>query len=358
MRHLCISFVVWGRTFTDILVTDALPSMLAPGNLPSFAYRRMTEVLIITTGEDEAHIKASAAYERLLRYVPVTFLNFAPAPVQQVVGDMKYVLMTAMHEFMIKYARLKRAAVMMLTPDILMADGAMQRIAQSIDQGKRVMMAHAPMLDRDGFMPEIARWLEAEGRGDDHRHGIIAVPARAMMGMAMRHLHPMTFSYFRESDQFNLFPSFMYWPLGERGLLCRCPHLGPVYFEPENWDAAMFDDSFRTIDQKFIMDACPDLASYDFCSDSDEFLYVEIGPSSKQYPIPDRHFASPADFAVFARRELNAFNLRFFREKVWLHDGIDRADYAGIERESDRFVDQVMDNLALIERAERGILRS
>jgi hypothetical protein len=49
--------------------------------------------------------------------------------------------------------------------------------------------------------------------------------------------------------------------------------------------------------------------------------------------------------------DLNAFNLAFFQEKLWLHSGIDRADFADVERASDRWVARAMEKVALVREA-------
>ncbi len=304
---------------------------------------------LLSSAEIEQRI--APAYERLTRYIPVTFLNFAPKPVKLDPPDLKYWMMTELHKFMISYAKLKDAGIVMLTPDSLMADGALQRLAQSIDNGKRVFMTHAPMLERDGFMPEVEAWLDRHGEREAYRDGVIAIPPRPLMAMAARHYHPMTECYFIGSKRFNHFTSWIYWPLGEQGLLARVAHMGPVFFYPERWDASLFDENFRTIDQTFIAEACPDLSTYDVCTDSDEFLYVEIGPSEKTYPVRQLSYANPLDFGIFAWKHLNAFNLAFFQQKLWLHAGIDRAEWAEVERASDRWVARAMDKVELVREA-------
>ncbi len=344
-----ICFVVWGEAFTRLLLDYALPSLLAPGNLPAFAADRNVEILMITTGSDRRMIEDSPVHDAARRHVAVQFLEFASEPIPLDPPERKFKLMNILHQQMVTYARLRDAGIVMLTPDIVIADGALGRLARSIAAGKRVFMSHAPSVDLVRFGPLLDAWCAAHGTGGE----VLAVPPRPLMNMAARCWHPVTLCYMHDSTTFNRFTSFMYWRLGEHGLLCRAFHLGPVYFYPENWAPELLADHSRTIDQIYIGEACPDPESYDLCGDSDEFLYVELSPPDKRYPVPSFSLANAIDVALFAVTQLQPMNMRFFAHKLWLHDGVDRAARAGAERLSDEFVDQVFKKIRQLEASRR-----
>jgi hypothetical protein len=348
---LCLGIVVWGRAFVDTLTDLMLPSLLAPGNLPAFAWRERTILLLITTREDEARIRAAPVFAALSAQVTVEFMIFADRPMVLDPPQLKYHLMTMLHEHLVARARRDDLGVIMLTPDVILADGALCRIERTIASGKRVLIAHAPSLERSLFMPLLIEWLRDTGGALDGR--ALAVPPRALMRMATRSYHRVTWQYMADSDQFNPMTSATYWRLGDEGLLARVFHSGPVYFHPADWSVPVVDDptSGKTIDISYIGRACPDPESYDLIGDSDEFLYVEISDADKVYPVPDRNRASPTSFALFAATNGGPMNLRFFAHKLWLHTGIDRAAHAEVERRSDAFVDEVLAMMPSVERA-------
>ncbi len=348
---LCLGIVVWGRTFVDTMTGLMLPSLLAPGNLPAFAWRQRTVLLLITTREDEAHIRAASVFAALSAQVTVEFMTFAERPLVLDPPQLKYHLMTMLHEHLVARARRDDLGVIMLTPDVILADGALRRIERTIAEGRRVLVAHAPSLDRSLFMPLLDAWL---GRSPGTPPGdTLAVPPRALMRMATRSYHRVTWQYMVDSEQFNPMTSAMYWRLGDDGLLARVFHSGPVYFHPADWSIPVAEDpaSGKTIYIAYIGRACPDPESYDLVGDSDEFLYVEISDADKVYPVPEVNRANPTSFALFAATNGGPMNLRFFAHKLWLHTGIDRSAHVEVERRSDVFVDEVLAMMPSVERA-------
>jgi hypothetical protein len=347
--HVVIGIVVWGDAFTRLMLDYALPSLLAPGNLSALAADRTVEILLLTTGRDRRMVEDAPIYHAIPPRIAVKFLEFAPEPIPLDPPERKFALMNILHQQMVNYARLRDAGIVMLTPDIVIAEGAFTRLAASIASGKRVFMSHAPSVDLTKFAPLLDAWHATSGSEGE----VIAVPPRPLMTMATRSWHPVTLCYMHDSTTFNRFTSFMYWRLGEHGLLCRAFHLGPVYFYPQNWAPELLADHSRTIDQVYIGEACPDPESYDFCADSDEFLYLELSPPEKRYPVPKFSLANAIDIAMFAVTQLQPMNMRFFAHKLWLHDGVARADYAPVERQSDAFVEDVFRKVRQLEASRR-----
>jgi hypothetical protein len=341
MTGLCFSVVLWGRPFVDLFTRWVLPSHLAPRNLPALALRGRAEYLVVTTAEDREAIMATPAFRALEAQLPVVWAlgTFGGTDIR---SDAKYAWMTEAHRHVLAHARARDLGAWFLTPDTLLADGALARIERAVLAGHRASVVTGLMVDQTRFLPLLDDWIAREGAGDAFARGALGVPPRALMAMATRSYHRIVDAYRWDSMRFNQFPSFVYWSLGDAGLLARCFHLHPIFVHPEDWDAPIHGDTFRTIDQTYVARAVPDPAKIDVPTDSDEFLLLELAPPEKRYPTYDRSFAAPRRIGAWAARETEVLNWAFFRQQLWFHTGIDRARFADVVRASDRFVDETL----------------
>src|SRR5271156_1370649 len=64
---------VWGYEFTQQFLNVSLPTLLAPGNLPTLAKTLPTEFIFLTGRKDEAMIRESAGYRNLAKICSVSF---------------------------------------------------------------------------------------------------------------------------------------------------------------------------------------------------------------------------------------------------------------------------------------------
>ena len=108
-------------------LTVALPTWLAPGNLPALAAELPAELVILTAREDEAYLRAHPAFRRLAEVLPVR-LHFID---DLVTGNNYSVTIT------LAYAEAVRADEAMLdtcfvflVADYIVADGSFGHIAR------------------------------------------------------------------------------------------------------------------------------------------------------------------------------------------------------------------------------------
>src|SRR4051812_6734173 len=62
---------ICGLPYVRRFLTVALPTWLAPGNLPALAAELPAELVILTAREDEAYLRAHPAFRRLAEVLPV-----------------------------------------------------------------------------------------------------------------------------------------------------------------------------------------------------------------------------------------------------------------------------------------------
>lgn len=341
MNRLCFSVVLWGKPFVELFTRYVLPSHLAAHNIPALTLNHMSEYVIVTTQADMEALARAPAIARLASYMPVRYIvgSFGAA---DIASPIKYTWLTEAHTHLLGYARERDAGLLFLTPDTLLSDGSLARIEAGIRAGQRAVVVTGLMVDHTRFLPALDDYLTGAGRSGEVARGSLSAEARPLMRLATRTYHHIVDAYRVDSTTFNHFPSFIYWRLGERGMLVRAFHLHPIFVYPEDWDTPIYTDKFQTIDQTYVTRAVRDVSRIDLPTDSDEFLLLELAPPEKAYPVYDRSFAVPRKIGAWAGRETEVLNWAFFRHKLWFHTGIDRTQFVAVEAASDEFVGETL----------------
>lgn len=184
-----ISIPVWGSPYIRAMEAALLSSLRAPGNLPALAQRHEVIIELSTRDSDAEIIRKSLPFEALGRIrgvsasiVPYPDVIFAG---QNEVHGFTYRIMGAMHHMAIQRARaLGGMHVVFLGSDFILSDGLLGRAIAEIENGYGLVLT-APMKARlDGVLPAIR---DDPNVADDP--GVIAVPARRLTNLAIRHMH-------------------------------------------------------------------------------------------------------------------------------------------------------------------------
>src|SRR5579863_8544235 len=124
---------IWGKSYVDRFVGVALPTLLAPGNLPALAAETDLEALILTTQSTIPHFEKQKAILALNTVCKVRFLAIDDLIVEALYG----VTLT------LAYARgiLESGAAqtetyfVFMNADFALADGSLQTLAEKIAEG-------------------------------------------------------------------------------------------------------------------------------------------------------------------------------------------------------------------------------
>src|SRR4051794_8491633 len=65
IKQISCLLPVWGYAYVKKMLEVALPTWLAPGNLPAIAQMVPTEFVFLTSREDEIYIRSHPAFKRL-----------------------------------------------------------------------------------------------------------------------------------------------------------------------------------------------------------------------------------------------------------------------------------------------------
>lgn len=324
---LHIITVVWGEEYVRFFTGPVLESLLWPGNLPSVAGRSTARHVIHTTAGDEPRLRAHPNFRRLAALLEVDI---------RVMGDEvgpdveKYGLAAACHRLSLPDVARRGAALMLLSPDCLYADGALGHAVDKILEGYHAVMSASLRAAKEGFEPAVEERLRATDR--------VPLDSRGLLGLAMDHLHPMSRTHMVDSPTFNTWPSHLYWPAGGEGILARCFHLHPLLVNTGQCS----QDFALAMDNDYLAKACPDPDLIHIIADSDRALGIEVSAANQFDHIirPNRYGADPV--AAWARDNANDQHRRFVRTPVRFTLRDPGEGFAGAEAAAGKAVSDIL----------------
>lgn len=259
-----IVIVVWGATYVDLMLSVTVPMLLAPGNIPALPNREASEVLICTTPEDEAAIRASTLFAQLAAMITVTFHHLPDG------GAHKYDRMTQGHHIAMQRAA-GRGVCIFLGPDAAFSDGMLLRLYNLWKSGKRIVAGYGPRLAADTFVPALKQRVE-------YTSGMpLAMPPRQLVALAMQHLHFDVRAHWVDSPHYPRRPYMCVWsgPDGD-GMLIRPFNLHPYLFDCRALSGKMMA---MVIDWNFIPNWLENFNELWVETDSDGFNIWGLSPT-------------------------------------------------------------------------------
>jgi hypothetical protein len=387
--------VTWGAEHTRLYLDISLPSQLSPGNIPALADRPGTVYKLYTTIEDGAAIQKSPVFQQLLKFVTTEIIYIEtghkkrppappPQPIQQyepqpdepeklydfhaTLEDSKLIhqsnifarlsprlraevngiagappaisahtILSRCHIDANREGGKVGAAVVFLAPDMVFADGAFQRLAELIDAGKRAVITAGTRVAAETFVPA---FMQAFSRGENS----ITISPRQLTGLAMKHWHPATLaSYWPPRVNW---PSNMFWPVGDEGIVGRCYHMHPIVVVAKR-ENVNFDS---TIDDDYVVRAYPNDEDVYVVEDSDELCTYEISSVKHLKSIMQSTALDTPRVGCWATSHANKLHRRLVKHVVRMHGGEPSSKWADVVRRSDVDIYHVTQWMAFYDR--------
>ena len=259
---------VWGAKYVDLFLDLTLPTLLAPGNLPSLPADKCL-YQIFTSSEDVDRLIQAPVFKRLDRLMQVSIRRIDGMP-----GGHPYSTMSACHERAMRTSKGIDAAFVFSPPDHVWADGAFRAMLRLLADGKRAVLVAALRM-RAAEEPFEALKRHALG----WQKSIIRIAPRNLVQTFMRYLHPLAIAHVcplaDAPYQGNRSPGSYYWDVDGQGLLVRCchPHVMVV------WPVVRGAPIATTFDHELVRLCCPDYRQVHVVTDSDEICAFEISDS-------------------------------------------------------------------------------
>ena len=330
-----IVLAVWGAEYVASFLATCLPSQLSPGNIPAIAESGQTSYRIYTTAEGANLLRASETFSALTGTLPVELLTF-PLPADGKAS--KYDIANLCHRHAVLDANLDGDTIIFLSPDSLISDGCLVRLAELRSQGVEAVMISGLRVTKESALPETLRLANA---GSFRGAPALALLPRDMVKVILGHSHHSMGGSFLDAGFVNDFWSSLCVRANGSGLLLRQLHLHPLMVTPA--DRTMVPEG--TIDATYVGEACGDWSRIHVVEDSDELCGISWSSRSENRHMmvyEEKPYSKAAWVAYLARRHITPFNLSLLRHRIRFHvDGTWR-DWTDEEAASDRVVEEVL----------------
>jgi len=230
--------VFWGRQYWQEFCRLCLASMLSPGNIPALDQdiRPDSRFVIVATQQDWDELQDDPTFILMCRYIEPLFIEL-PRPDAD---DNKMNVMSQGHALASQAAFQARARGVYLTPDLVLSDGSVVALQRLSRDGKKIVLCVAVRLTEEGCLPE----LEALGVMEPGQPMIL--PARTLVGIALRNIHSETRRYEWDCSYFAEVPISPYWHVpGEDGVVMHSFSWAPLlvdYSALAEHDASTFEE--------------------------------------------------------------------------------------------------------------------
>jgi hypothetical protein len=315
---------VWGREYLDLFFDICIPNQLAPGNVPALPdgsrYRILTRAIHVD--EIDAHPNVQA----LRAVIPVDIVVIDRLDRQDGMADGND-LMIACHEQAFAEAVAADAALIMLSADFVFSEHALATVVQRHREGYRAVVNTGLRLAREPFVQHLI----------ESRAPLAALTPRALVAMAMPHLHPYTEAMFADADRFMVAPWAVYWRVGAEGLLARCLSLHPLMV-----DAVVPRSLKGANDGYFLARVCPDFSKIHVVTDSDELQMFEL-TSLKRKRGPTVEGGASAWQCALTAADRDLLQLSYWRTRdICLHTADLNSRWQAAAGAAQGFVDATM----------------
>lgn len=306
--------VVWGPEFRRLFLEVCLPNQLTQGNLE--ALPAGSRYRIFTSAADVDTLSRSTLVQRINDQLPVDIVAVAELSAP---GD-RFDRMTACHRRALAEARESRAALIFLSPYIVMSTGALAAALRRHAGGSRAVVCSGLRVDRDRFLDRL------------RAIGVPALAPRQLVEAALGCLHPFSEAHMVTAPRTASHPIGVYWGVPARGILARGFYLHPLLVDPVRRDVS----PKGTIDANYLVRACPKRDQIHVIDDSDELVIFEL--SQRDAAVVDRLPGGLSPWrAARALSRCDAHQRSYWMTPIRIHTDTVGAEWADVDASSERF---------------------
>ncbi|HUD88322.1 MAG TPA: hypothetical protein VMR17_17920 [Xanthobacteraceae bacterium] len=275
-RPFYFIIVLWGARFRDYFLEYCVPSLLAPGNLPSLSTKTPSKFLIVTRPDDWAAIEASPIFAVLSRYVTPVYVEIAPCPPNR--SGCQH--MGLGHRIACDMAHKDKAYAAVLTPDCMLSDGSVARLQELARTGTQLVLTAALRFGEEPFLGHLQNMgvLPNVSRGATGTPLVIS--GRQMVYAAVNGFHSETLAYEWDAPGLMFISSAAWWRVPEEdGIVLHSLSWAPLlldYGAIAEHDTSTLDQ--WTLDGDYLYNNAKDIKQIHVVQDSDELFIASWGP--------------------------------------------------------------------------------
>ena len=262
---------VWGTGYIEVLCRNALPSFLAPNNLPYLAGIHQVDIVFLTRKVEQALFDRYPAYRQLSKLVPTIFMDIDDILTRYFDPEPHPYATALTYAFYRGIQSMGEAACdtdfLFWNADFVAADGVFRTLADLIAAGVPCTLAPSLRISL-AARSELTRRITDEA--------VLDVGPREFLALASRFPHPtvmaQTVNRFEERmvDSVNQ----LYWHISKNLTVGRVFLMFMLHIRPEK----VWSDVYGHCDFTFIPELVPS-GDYHFETHSDRLLILELqGP--------------------------------------------------------------------------------
>ena len=287
----------WGKHYVDQLLTYALPSLLAPGNLPALSKVFDCTLVIVTEEQLFDYVNSHPLLRRARSICAVRLI-----PLDDVLGEpwqygisLAYALFRGFADL---GAAMTETYLLFLNADFVLADGCYARLIPYMQRGDRALLSPSYCTVEEEVVPA----LNAIRKDGD---GVLAIPPRQLAQTIIKHRHntirAKTLSqnaiHFQYMDQ-------AYWQVDEDTIIGHQMPICLVAMRPER----VLKDINTFWDWGITYEFCPS-KKLTVLGDSDDFLMLELRRENTHLDLVRLGPTTPAAAGTFMRGYLTRYQL-------------------------------------------------
>jgi hypothetical protein len=254
---------VWGSRFVRQFLEFALPTLLAPGNVPALAKALPCQFVLLTSGQDDPVIRHDRGWRRLRQLCRADI---------ELIDDLitegnHTTTLTLAYARAIKQAgeQMMNTCFFLLVSDYIMADGSLSHVLERMQRGVSGILAGNFQIIAEDAIPMMRRKLSSIAPE-------LVLPPRNLMQWTFNHLHPATSaSIVNYPLNHKSHTNRLFWRVDDDTLIGHFYLLHPIAVRPEVTDFVI-GSSF---DYSFIPEMCPS-DNVEAITNSDDYLVVEM----------------------------------------------------------------------------------
>ncbi len=256
--------MVWGESYLADLVTMSLPSILAPGNLPSLVNDFDCEVVIVTEACFFPVLEANPVYQKIFSYCPARLVMCDDLVVSRRMYG--HSLTHALHRgFEDLGEEMTEYYLAFFNADFILADGSFRTMGERIKEGEELIFSPSYCVNSEQVESLI------KSRVNPFTNAL-SIPPREMASLILACRHNtiraktinQQFFHMNVSDQF-------YWYVDQKTLLGHQLPIALVCMKPQN----VYLEPISFWDYATISMTCPTTKRC-VLGDSDDFLMMEL----------------------------------------------------------------------------------
>lgn len=250
---------VWGEWHIRQLLELNLPTLLADGNLPSFARRHDLSYRIFTRKADMESLAGAPIIEHLRSFMPIELGTLPDDILKNPIAAHHHAWDQATQA-----AQAEDAFVLYLPPDVAWSDQSFTHLADLLAAGRQAVFMTYLRAESSSFTAAMHARRPAEGFA-------LPISGRELVALALDCLHPLMAASLRTSSHLPRHSEMLFWAVPGEGLSLRVLAREMFLFNPRRLKLNVANLIGNEIDPSEIQ----------FVSDSDQLFAVSLAELGK-----------------------------------------------------------------------------